>query len=226
MSLPDFIAKLTEDQYKLIEQVITWANVNSGSLNIDGLQNMAELCSEKLRSFADQVEVCESDEMEVVDAAGNVKTQSLGPVVIAQKRPKANRQVLLVGHMDTVFPKDNHFQSCKITDDGYLHGPGVADMKGGITAMLAALQAFENSPYKDQIGWTVLLNSDEEIGSHGSARYLKEYAQKAHIGMLYEPSMPDGTLLEREKEVVISQLPSKEKKPMQDASIIWDETQL
>ncbi len=193
MSVPDFIQDIAKEKDQLLNQVTDWANLNSGSLNLLGLKAMAERCSQVLSTLEAEIEICASDKMETLDQAGNISVQELGPIVIAKKRPHANRQILLVGHMDTVFPENSHFQNCKLDAQGKLHGPGTADMKGGISAMIAALRAFENSPYCDQLGWTVLLNSDEEIGSHGSARILKNYAEKSDLGMLYEPSMPDGT---------------------------------
>lgn len=193
MPIPDFIQNIKSQEARLLEQVIAWANINSGSYNLSGLSKMAQACTDAFCKLDAKVELLPSDEMDILDEAGNIGKCKLGPVLKASMRPNANRQILLVGHTDTVFPKDSHFQSCTKGDDGNLYGPGTADMKGGITVMLAALDAFEKSPFADQIGWTVLLNSDEEVGSHGSARYLKEYAQKCDLGMLYEPSMPDGT---------------------------------
>ena len=63
--------------------------------------------------------------------------------------------------------------------DGYRisiedNGPGVADMKGGISVLLAALEAFETHPDRHGVGWTVLLSPDEEIGSPASAPLLAE----------------------------------------------------
>ena len=193
MTVPDFIQNIKSQEQHLLDQVIAWSNINSGSHNLSGLNKMAQACTAVLQKLGATVDLLPSEEMDILDGAGNAKKRKLGPIVRASKRPNANRQVLLVGHMDTVFPDDSHFQSCTLAGDGNLYGPGTADMKGGITVMIAALEAFEKSTYAEQIGWTVLLNSDEEIGSHGSARYLKEYAQKCDLGMLYEPSMPDGT---------------------------------
>ena len=60
-------------------------------------------------------------------------------------RPEAPLQLLLTGHMDTVFGADHPFQALHWLEDGVLGGPGVADMKGGIAVMLAALKAVEAS---------------------------------------------------------------------------------
>src|SRR5699024_7478077 len=98
------------------------------------------------------------------------------------QRPEAPLQVLLVGHLDTVFAEDHPFQTVREIEGGRLNGPGVADLKGGLIVMHAALVAIENSPWRDQIGWRVLLNPDEEIGSPGSAPLLVAAAKQADAG--------------------------------------------
>jgi glutamate carboxypeptidase len=77
-----------------------------------------------------------------------------------------------------------------------LRGPGVADMKGGINVMLAALKAFESLPGDKRVGYEVLLSPDEEVGSMGSAPLLAELGARAHLGMTYEPALADGALVD------------------------------
>jgi glutamate carboxypeptidase len=114
---------------------------------------------------------------------------------LLQVRPHAPRRYLLTGHMDTVFPLDDPFQATTWLDDQTLNGPGVADMKGGITVMLAALLAFERSPAASQVGYDVLINSDEETGSLSSAPLIAQVAAGKAAALTYEPSaLPDGTL--------------------------------
>ena len=90
---------------------------------------------------------------------------------------------------------DHEFQTCSKLDNGNINGPGVADAKGGIVVMLAALRALESSPLAGSIGWDVLLNADEEIGSPGSVHVVKKLASRCDVGLLYEPALPDGTLV-------------------------------
>jgi glutamate carboxypeptidase len=97
--------------------------------------------------------------------------------------------------MDTVFSADHAFQTTRRLEDGVLNGPGVADMKGGVAVMLAALKAVERSPRADRIGYEVVINSDEEVGSPASASLLAQAAQGKRAGLTYEPAaLPDGTL--------------------------------
>jgi glutamate carboxypeptidase len=82
-----------------------------------------------------------------------------------------------------------------MVEPGVLGGPGVADMKGGIAVMLAALNAFEASPGAGRLGYEVIINSDEEVGSPGSAGLLAKAAQGKRAALTYEPAaLPDGTL--------------------------------
>jgi glutamate carboxypeptidase len=110
-------------------------------------------------------------------------------------RPEAPVQLLFTGHMDTVYGADHPFQTLAWPGDGVLGGPGVADMKGGIAVMLAALKAAEISAAAPQFGYEVVINSDEEVGSPGSAALIAAAARGKKAALTYEPSaLPDGTL--------------------------------
>lgn len=80
-----------------------------------------------------------------------------------------------------------------------LRGSGGADAKGGIVILLKALEALESSPHAAGLGWEVLLNPDEEIGSPGSLPLLREAAGRNHLGLLFEPCLPDGSLVSARK---------------------------
>jgi len=102
--------------------------------------------------------------------------------------------MLFTGHMDTVYPVDHPFQALTDLPDGSLNGPGVADMKGGLALMLAALEAVEASPLAALLGYEVVINSDEETGSLSSSALLAKAARGKAAALTYEPALPDGTL--------------------------------
>jgi glutamate carboxypeptidase len=129
-----------------------------------------------------------------VTAAGDIIERRLGDCLRIVKRPLAPVRVLLAGHMDTVFAADHAFQTDRLLDADTLNAPGGADMKGGILVLLYALMAVERSRFADRIGYEVILNADEEIGSPGSAAILADAAKRAQFAMVYEPAMADGTL--------------------------------
>jgi glutamate carboxypeptidase len=96
--------------------------------------------------------------------------------------------------MDTVFPADHPFQQIRELESGVLNGPGLADMKGGISVMLGALQLLERSAVASRIGYDVMINSDEEVGSGSSASLIERLAKGKTAALTYEPALPDGTL--------------------------------
>jgi glutamate carboxypeptidase len=97
--------------------------------------------------------------------------------------------------MDTVYPRDHHFQEVIDLDPNRINGPGIADAKGGIVVMLKVLQALEQSLLGKNIGWTVILNTDEEIGSPSSLPLFAEYAGRCQIGLVFEPCLANGHLI-------------------------------
>jgi glutamate carboxypeptidase len=87
-------------------------------------------------------------------------------------------------------------------DQQTLRGPGVADAKGGLVIMLFALRALERfmqAAGRDDLGWDVIINSDEEIGSPGSTQVFREAAGRTQLGLLFEPSLPGGELVSSRK---------------------------
>jgi glutamate carboxypeptidase len=179
----------------MLDEVLAWSAVNSGSRNLSGLERMADLLADAFTALPGVLRLEQPQPVESVDAAGKTMKIKHGRHLHLTVRPTAPVQLLLTGHMDTVFGADHAFQQTQWLDDGVLNGPGVADMKGGLSVMLAALKAVEKSKLADRIGYEVVINSDEEVGSLGSAALLTQAAQGKHAALTYEPAaLPDGTL--------------------------------
>ena len=179
----------------MLDQVLAWASVNSGSRNLGGLERMADLLADAFAGLPGVLRLDQPQPVETVDAAGKTVKIKHGRHLHLTVRPTARLQLLFTGHMDTVFGPDHAFQETRWLEDGVLNGPGVADMKGGLAVMLAALKAVEKSRLADRIGYEVVVNSDEEVGSLASAALLKQAAQGKRAALTYEPAaLPDGTL--------------------------------
>ena len=179
----------------MLDQVLGWASVNSGSRNLAGLERMAELLADAFAALPGVLRLEQPQAVEAVDADGRTIQLKHGRHLHLTVRPTAPVQLLFTGHMDTVFAADHAFQQTRWLEDGVLNGPGVADMKGGLAVMLAALKAVERSPASDRVGYEVVINSDEEVGSLGSAALLAQAAQGKRAALTYEPAaLPDGTL--------------------------------
>ncbi|CAA9505710.1 MAG: Acetylornithine deacetylase/Succinyl-diaminopimelate desuccinylase and related deacylases [uncultured Sphingomonadaceae bacterium] len=172
-----------------------WAAVNSGSGNLAGLGEIAAMLADAFSALPGEVELLPPAPAERVDARGEVHAQEHGRNLRLRVRRQAPLQLLLTGHMDTVYGADHPFQATRWLGRGILNGPGVADMKGGLAIMLGALLAVEGSAARDRIGYEVVINSDEEVGSPGSAQLLAAAARGKAAALTYEPAaLPDGTL--------------------------------
>jgi glutamate carboxypeptidase len=102
---------------------------------------------------------------------------------------RAGKPVLLLGHLDTVYPMGTlATMPCRVAD-GRLFGPGVFDMKSGIAFMLHAIEALR-AWHEDTLPRpvTVLLVSDEEIGSDTSRRITESLAKNSSAVLVLEPS--------------------------------------
>lgn len=171
-----------------------WCAINTGSRNLNGLAAMRALLAEAFAALGADVEIARAAPTSVVTANGDVVEEEIGDSLRLIMRPQAPVRVLLAGHMDTVFPADHPFQKDRLVDADTMNAPGGADMKGGLLVMLYALMALERSRFADRVGYEVVINADEEIGSPGSARLIDAAAKRAHFACVYEPALADGTM--------------------------------
>lgn len=178
----------------MLALVEAWAAVNSGSGNLDGLKTMAGLLADAFSALPGHLELVPPDPVAIVDPDGSARQVEHGAHLLLTVRPQAPVQMLFTGHYDTVFGADHPFQTLRWLEDGRLNGPGTADMKGGLALMLAALKAVETTPAASRIGYQVLIDSDEEVGSPSSAALIARCAQGKAAAFTYEPALPDGTL--------------------------------
>ncbi len=189
-----WLAWLDTQQQAMLDSTIELSRINSGSFNASGVNAVAAAINRISAGLGGERCFIDVAPYVSIDASGERVEQPLGQALSIRKRPEAPLQIFLGGHLDTVFAPDHPFQEVQWLDDNTLNGPGVADLKGGLVLMFKALEALERSPWAESIGWEVLLNPDEEIGSAGSAPLLVDAAQRNHLGMIFEPCFADGNL--------------------------------
>lgn len=183
------------DASPMLAQVQEWSALNTGTGNLAGLAAQADLLAAAFSALPGEVRLEDPAPVSAIAADGREMAVQYGQHLVLSVRPAAQRRFLLSGHMDTVFPAGHSFQQQTWLDPETLNGPGVADMKGGIAVILAALKAFETDPAAANVGYDVMINSDEETGSLSSAALIARLAQGKAAALTYEPSaLPDGTL--------------------------------
>ena len=180
----------------LLAQVEAWSAINSGTGNLAGLGTVAGLLADEFAALPGELRLEDASPVEAIEPDGAAKPVAFGRNLHLKVRNDAPVQLLFTGHMDTVFAADHPFQALSWIEPGkVLGGPGVADMKGGIAVMLAALKAVENDSAAATLGYEVVINSDEEVGSPGSAALIARAAKGKAAALTYEPAaLPDGTL--------------------------------
>lgn len=191
------LAWLASQQEAMAELLTRWVAINTGSTNVPGLQHLASELQHEFASLGANLEVLTLNAWQRI-RRGQLTQQPLGPLLHWRKRPQAPVRVLLCIHMDTVYGPQHPFQQ-PVREGNILRGPGAADAKAGLVIMLKALQAFEQMSEASALGWEVIINPDEEIGSPGSDAVLMEAARRCKLGLLFEPALPGGVLVSERK---------------------------
>lgn len=182
----ELLAWIDAHEATILAELSRHVNLNTGTDNIEGLNRYREIFKHDLQKLGFStsehssapipVLSCEGSEVQIADHLLAVRHGEVGP------------KILLNGHLDTVFSADDEYQSLSIERDGVLKGPGVADMKGGLVIMLNALRALDQAGLLDGAQLSVLLNTDEEIGSLGSRALIEQQAKLHDIGLVFEGS--------------------------------------
>jgi glutamate carboxypeptidase len=158
------------DMFALLADLV---NINSGSRNKSGVDRVGM----RIR--------CHLERMPV--SVTTVSQESVGDHLVVRTPAVGHhaQQVLMVGHMDTVFPEDTEFRDYR-EDARFCYGPGVCDMKGGLVAGIFALEALHDTGLLATIPVTFIFNSDEEIGSHNSRNLIRQEAVKSRFAFVLE----------------------------------------
>lgn len=163
-------------QPAVVQSLKDMVTIESGSANIQGLARMADYTSQRLQAIGAKVERLPM-------------TTSAAPMVKATLTGTGKRRIMLIGHMDTVYPA-GILASQPIREDGNrLYGPGIADDKGGLAVILHSLEILKAQGWKDYAQITVLLNPDEEIGSLGSGETIATLAAQHDVVLSCEPNV-------------------------------------
>ncbi|MEY8830507.1 M20 family metallopeptidase [Sedimentitalea sp. XS_ASV28] len=182
------IAWVDENRQAILDELEQHVGMNTGTENIAGLDAYRDLLQADLEQLGFETETFPAPSVEILTCAGG--EMAFADNLVGTIRGDSTRRIFMNGHMDTVFPASDEFQSLTIEEDGTLKGPGVGDMKGGIVVMLNALRAVQAQGLLADGHITIAFNSDEEIGSLGSRELLLSLAKDHDIGLIYEPSPP------------------------------------
>ncbi len=179
----DWVDDQEAEMVALLERLV---NINTGSLNKAGVNEVIRLLNSELLQLGFSSRTLPGDVIDMPSCPGSEYTIDVADHLLAT-REGSGKRLLMIGHVDTVFPLNSPFQTFSREGDT-AYGPGVSDMKGGLVVMLYALKALNHFNQLDGKSISILLNSDEEVGSLSSRKYVEQQAALHDYGLVYESS--------------------------------------
>ena len=179
--ISEYITQQKDEQLSLLEKLV---NINSGTTNISGIHQTGELLRVQLEKIGFKTRW--------VEEPANMHRAA---TLIAERKGSAGKKLLLIGHLDTVFPKDSLFQTFE-RHENIATGPGVIDDKGGDVVILYALKALQFSHALDNTSITVIFTGDEEDSGKPtsiSRKPLFDAAKNSDIALDFEWSITSDT---------------------------------
>jgi len=164
-------------QPAVIESLRDMVAIESGSADLAGLGRMADFVERRLKALGMQTE--------------RIKVSS-GPGAVMVKGTltgSGRKRLMLIGHMDTVYPQGILASQGYKVDGNRIYGPGIADDKGGLAVILHSLEILKAAGWRDYAQLTVLVNPDEEIGSIGSGKTIAAVAAEHDVVLSCEPTV-------------------------------------
>ncbi|WP_299002564.1 M20/M25/M40 family metallo-hydrolase [uncultured Shewanella sp.] len=158
------------------EQLEKVVNINSGTMNFAGVKQVGMVFKKELEDLGFKAQW--------QDGASYNRAGSLVASYGTQ-----GKKILLIGHLDTVFAKDDAFQKYQVLDDIHAAGPGVSDMKGGDVVMLTAIKALKQAGVLDKISLKVVMTGDEEksgLPLSASKKAIVDAAKWADVALGFE----------------------------------------
>ncbi len=181
-----------------VGRLVRWCDQNSWSHDLDRLVAMSSMLQADFAAFGVDLAAVELPQLRLLGDHEDWNRQPTGPALLWHHNEHAAKRVLLMIHYDTVYPYDSAASRCR-RDGNRLIGPGVADAKGGIAVIAMAVEAILKFDLAPDIGISILLNPDEEIGSTASKSLMLELSPQFDAALLFEPTLPDGSLVAARK---------------------------
>jgi glutamate carboxypeptidase len=141
-------------------------SIESGSGDREGLDKLAALIADRLRTLGGQVELIEPNPADVYRMVDTPK--EIGKIVHARFTGTGTKKILLIAHMDTVYLRGMLAQQPFRIEGNRAYGLGISDDKQGVALIIHTLTMLKAMNFRDYGEITVLINGDEEVSSPGS----------------------------------------------------------
>ena len=181
---PQALRALAAEQVQpLLESLKSMVAIESGSRDLEGLAQMSEWLAKRLQASGMTVQVLPT---QAPAFHPQFKGAKLGAMVYATRAGTGKRRVLLIAHMDTVYPRGMGAKQPFRIDGDKAYGLGISDDKGGVAVILHTLDVLNATGFKDYAELGVLINADEEIGSPGSGAFITQKGSEYDAVLSFE----------------------------------------
>ena len=154
----------------LLETLKEFVSIETGSRDYEGLTKLAGVIAEKLKAHGSQVELVEPSNVYKMEDT----PEKIGKMVRATFTGTGTKKILLIAHMDTVYPRGMLAQQPFRIDGNRAYGLGIADDKQGIAVIVHTLAMLRAMNFREYGVLTVLINADEELSSPGSRSLISK----------------------------------------------------
>jgi len=196
VSIPDLLGQANERVDAFVDELRSMVDIDCGSYTPDGVNRIADAMARRFESEGWSIERRRHEPPEDEPQLGDLL---IGRVEGANP---SGRTVLLVGHMDTVFPEGTAAERPFVIREGRAMGPGVSDMKGGLLLGRYAVACLRAIGFDDFARITYCCNPDEEIGSPFSGPHILEIAREVDACFVLEGARENGDVVSARKGVV------------------------
>lgn len=184
------LALAQQEQQPLLDTLRDLVQIESGSHDLDGLARIAALVAGQLQQRGAAVEIVEPGDIFRLEDA----PERVGPMVHARLQGRGTKNILLLAHMDTVYPRGMGEKQPFRVDGGKAWGLGIGDDKQGVAMVIHTLGLLQKLGFRDYGTLTVLINGDEEISSPGARSTITRLAAGQDAVLSFEGSGALGAL--------------------------------
>ena len=174
------------EQPKLLDTLKALVNIETGSTHRDGLDTAAEFIGGRLKALGGEVEIVEAPAADVYQLEG--LPDRIGRAVRATFRGTGSKRILLIAHMDTVYPVGMLSKQPFRIDGDRAFGLGISDDKQGVATIIHVVSMLQALNVRDYGVLTVLINGDEEISSPASRKLLAKLGSEHDAVLSFEAS--------------------------------------
>ena len=186
----DVHALAQKEQQPLLDTLRDLVHIESGSKDIEGLNQIAERIASQLKQLGGTVDVLQTSDIYRLDDT----PEKVGPAVQAVFKGSGSKKIMLIAHMDTVYLKGMLKGQPFRIDGDKAYGLGISDDKQGIALIIHTVALLQKLNFKDYGTLTVLINGDEEISSPGWRSTITRVAAEQDVVLSFEGGGTDGTL--------------------------------